>query len=436
MSRRAGRRHPPATGGGTSTLIVMLSSMTDEPRVLRESATLAGAGYEVELLGARMTGDEAHRETVQGHRTRRVDLVDMAAVRLLKRALRRGRPAEPAADAGTPAAASPAGGPAPGGPVRPNRLADLRNIVHLVVSALSFGVSIARRRPDVYHCHDIAPLAPSLLLARLRRRPLVYESHEYWMAKLPGQPVSHRLMIAVERYACRRADAVIAVNDSIAELMVADYGIARPHVVINVPATAPVPTPSAAGPATEPLRLLYHGIYTDGRGLDRLIEAVARVERPVRLTLRGRGEAEGSLRALVDRLGVGDRVTFVEAVPMVELVPRAAEHEVGLLPFENRFGYHLALPNKLFEYMAAGLAILATDLPELTRVIDESGCGRTCDGSVERLAEAIEAMAADRSLVAEQRRRSHEAAVRRYNWPAQEHTLLEAYRRAEADRRR
>ena len=410
-------------------LIGMVSTMDNEPRVRREASTLIRRGNEVIALGVRVDGAEPSREVLSdGLIVRRVELIDIRAVRRLKRMTRRRRNAT--GSVGAPSSASPSDAvPAaePSAAAEPSRLADIRTLVHLTSAFVGFLWHGLRHRADVYHAHDAPPALAFWLIARLRGAAFVYESHEYWMAKLPDQPMSHRATVGIERFACRRAALVIAVNRTISDKMTADYAIAPPCVVINVPIDVTGLPEPLAPQADEPLRLLYHGIFGPERGLEATIEAVSSTTRPVQLTLRGLGELREDLERLVSRLDVADRVTFAEPVPMVDLPVAAVGAHVGLLPFSAELGYDLALPNKLFEYMAAGLAVLSSDLIELRRIVDEERVGRLFDGSPSGLARELEWFLDHPDELLEMRTRAHSAAQQRYNWAAQENVLVEAY---------
>lgn len=414
---------------GLRVLIGMVANMDNQPRVIREASTLIGRGDEVVALGVRIDGNESRLEVTPGGLiVRRFDLVDLRVVRWLKR-ITRWRPTAPSSGAAQsgprPSGGAPTSEPAAAMTER-NRLADLRTLVHLAAAFLGFLYHALRCRSDVYHAHDAPPALAFWLIARLHRASFVYETHEYWKAKLPDQPMSHWLTIRIERFVCRRADLVIAVNETISNRMAVDYAIPAPCVVLNVPQAIGLPQPAAPA-SDEPLRLLYHGIFVPERGIEAAIEAVASMTRPVELTLRGWGELTDDLERLIARLGVADRVRFAVPVPMHDLPAAALCDHVGLLPFSAKIGYDLALPNKLFEYMAAGLAVLSSDLIELRRIIDEERIGRLFDGSPGGLARELEWLLDHPVELLEMRTRAHSCAQQRYNWAAQENVLIEAY---------
>ena len=141
------------------------------------------------------------------------------------------------------------------------------------------------------------------------------------------------------------------------------------------------------------------------------------------MTIRGLGPLEPELRALA-----GDRVRFAEPAPPDAMVDGLAGFDIGIVPYQpTSLNNELCLPNKLFEYLTAGLAVAASDLPELGRVVRETGAGRTFDpGDAGSVAEALGELAEPAAL-AEARRRAHEAATGPYSWGRQRDVLLELY---------
>lgn len=410
-------------------LVMMTSTMTNEPRVRREAWSLHRLGVDVVALGTCADGTEARSQPAADMHIRRIDLWDVRAVRWVKR--RRagraaaGEPAVPAASTG-PAVAAPASDATP--TATRDVVGDVRNLVHWLAAALQFGWHASRVQTDVYHPHDLPPVVPALVLGRLRGRPVVYESHEYWASKFPDQPISRWVGGRIERAACRRAAAVFVVNDTIADRMVADFGIDRPTVVPNVPMVATVDAVHRRADA-DPIEVLYHGIVVPGRGVEVLVDAVAQMRADARLVVRGPGELRPWVLARAAELGISDRVDVADPVPLDRLVETASSSDIGVLPFEAKLGYEVSLPNKLFEYMAAGLAIVASDMPELRRVVTSVDNGIVVEpSSVASLAAALDRLAGDRALLDAQRERSLSAAQRLYTWDVQQQSLVDAYR--------
>ncbi|MGH2726738.1 MAG: glycosyltransferase, partial [Actinomycetota bacterium] len=226
---------------------------------------------------------------------------------------------------------------------------------------------------------------------------------------------------------------VIVPSPSRGDALVERYGIAPPTVVMNCPPRGPVPDPAASPLAGlrrgGELLLVYAGGYIAGRGLENLIAAL-RTLRVARLVMIGWGPLEGELRALTERWDMAGRVTFLDPVDPDEVVAVAAGGDVGLAPYlPVGLNNMLAAPNKLFEYLHAGLPVVASDLPDIRRIVTDNEVGELFEA-----ADPTSIAAAVRRLTAfpdrlRTLRANAAAAAERFTWEAQARALLDVYER-------
>jgi glycosyltransferase involved in cell wall biosynthesis len=254
--------------------------------------------------------------------------------------------------------------------------------LYRLVFFAAFVGAVRRLRPDVVHAHDAAMLAPGYAAARLAGARLVYDSHEY-AAGVPYRERAWALLVtALERTLIRRCAAVLTVSDGIADRLRERYSLrTRPTVVRN---TADADA-SARSPATADLRellgidgtlVLHQGAIARDRGGRALVEALALLPGCDAVLLgAGDGPAVDELFAVARARGVADRVHVLPAVPVATLLSHTTQADVGLSLLEDTCENHrLALPNKVFEYLAAGVPVVLSDLPESRRTFgDVSG---------------------------------------------------------------
>lgn len=290
--------------------------------------------------------------------------------------------------------------------------------IPLVRAGRTFG------RLDIVHANDLDTLPASYLLARERDSRLVYDAHELY-AEFDREPprIARAVFARVERTLARRADAVVTVSDAIADELRHRLGV-EPIVVLNVP---PLDEREPPEPPDGPLRAIYQGAFGTGRSLEDLLEAVRNAP-SVRLTLRvSRTPGEVLRRELPHDLA--DRIDVADPVPPDQVVDGLHGHHVGLL-FDRPLtrNAELSSPNKLFEYLMAGLAVVGPRLPGLAW-LEEEHLGLLAEPqSPASLGEALERLAADRGLLAELRSNARRAAFERYNAEAQRNRLGEAWR--------
>lgn len=247
--------------------------------------------------------------------------------------------------------------------------------------------ALVRARPRVVHCHDLNTLAPAYVAARRSGAKLVYDSHELWLDRNwpPGAPPKRRHRLkekTLERTLIQEADRVITVSETIADVLAERYGIAKPTVLLNVAEETRPQRPRDLREKVDhdgPL-LLYLGRIVFGRGLEQAIRALEYLPRAALVAMGT--PADGfieELEAVAREVGVSSRVFFLPPVPPGEVIDWAQSADVGLCTIEPRcLSYELCLPNKLFQCAFAGLPIVATTLPEMSRWFERYPLGATC----------------------------------------------------------
>jgi len=276
---------------------------------------------------------------------------------------------------------------------------------------------------DLYHANDLDTLPAAVVLSWKHRAPLVYDAHELFASQFAeSSRLFQTILFSFEHWLIRSAEKVVTVNCSIAETLAAWHQVPLPSVVMNCPlaATAPRPASDAVGdfPAHK-ARVIFQGVYGRDRGLEELILSAAWYE-SAELYLRGYGELEPALRALVRENGLEDRVRFLPPVHHAELVTSLGGFDVGVVPYRpTTANNRLCLPNKVFEYLQAGLALAVSALPELTRLVEETGTGGLFDPDrPEDIARAINEMTGDAHRLTDLKDRAR-AAGARFTWEAQ-----------------
>jgi glycosyltransferase involved in cell wall biosynthesis len=304
----------------------------------------------------------------------------------------------------------------------------------------SFLGGIARVRPDVVHAHDAAMLLPGGVGSWLTGAQLVYDSHELATSVPYRERAWAWFVRAIEQLVVPRAVAVITVSDGIAERLRSLYRLpATPTVVRNVSALQPRGDGglrAALGIDPDTPLVLHQGAPAPDRGCEVLVAAVAELE-GVHLAFLGDPEPGygTELQRLIDGHGIADRAHQLPSVPLDRLLAWTAEADVGVTLLQDTCENHrLALPNKLFEYIAAGVPVVASALPETERLIGEYGVGWTSAPAdpADLAAQLRRALAArgDTELRARIRRAAEEL-----RWPREQARLLGLYSELEAKTR-
>jgi glycosyltransferase involved in cell wall biosynthesis len=410
------------------------NNLIHDARVRKEARTLTEAGYDVTVLAVHDPGRTPREERVQGFRIVRLSRSILGVSRREIMARLRDRPV---------AAPSPqARSTRPGPPRRPTVRARLLSLVETTVRLsvyplrrvlvyLRFVRAALRTRAGVYHAHDLNTLLMAWTGSRLGRGRLVYDSHEvatdranmklrWWARFLEG-----RLIHA--------ADAVVCTNRTRADYTQQLYGLAPPVILRNLPAYN---EPEPSGLLHERLGLpagakvvLYQGGIQAGRGLEQLMEAAPAIPGAL-IVLLGSGRFKPAFERRVAERGMGGKLFFHDAVPVDELPQWTMCAYLGLQILQNTcFNHYSSLSNKLLEYLMAGVPVVASDLPEMRRVIEETGAGVLVDASdPAAIAEAVNRLLADEALREEMAQRARQARGR-YCWEREEQVLVDLYAR-------
>lgn len=262
-------------------------------------------------------------------------------------------------------------------------------------------------KADIIQVHDLPALEAGANLAKKWDVPLVYDAHELYPEQRSFSWVQRRICARIEKKLIQSCTKVFAVNDSIAEEMMTRYGISRPITLIN--ALDPLPEYNVTHSYNilrEKLNieagrkiLLFQGGFSPHRNLEKLIKAIKLVKNPdVDLVMMGFGDFETVLKEKANRLGLlNKRIYFLPAVPQSELLQHSASADVGIIPYPHvDLNSYYCTPNKLFEFIQAGLPILANDSPELRRFIHDTGFGLVKPMHTSRqIASAIDQIFAD-----------------------------------------
>lgn len=324
------------------------------------------------------------------------------------------------------------------------RLRDFLMVFHKPLSFLDYyyrSLRLVKQEPaDIYHAHDLNTLPVAYWASRKHHAKLVYDSHELYVERNTLRPPSFLekfLLSRVEMFLIRRSDSVITVNETIAKELARRYSVPTPSVIMN--------TPSQNVRSSEDKRkflreflgirddhriLLYSGAITFNRGLEKVIESLLYLPN-CHLVLMGYGteEYKGHLQILALEKGVESRLSFFGPVPSEEVTMYAAGADLGIAAIENVcLSYYYCSPNKVFEYIHAGLPVAASAFPELERVIEEHGTGVTFDpDDPQDIARAIRSILENVELQMHMRANAREAA-KVYNWQQEEKKLVKIYK--------
>ncbi len=276
-------------------------------------------------------------------------------------------------------------------------------------------------RYDLLVANDLDTLIPNFLVSKLKRIPLVYDSHEYFtgLPELIDRPFVRSVWKAVEKRIFPQLKYVMTVSEAIAELYENEYN-KRPVTIRNCSGSSAgisAYSHKELGLSEDHLLLIFQGggINID-KGGEELVDAANMTEN-VSLLIVGSGDVLPVLKQKVDMLNIGDRIKFIPKVPWEELMRFTKSADAGMcLEKDTNLNYRFSLPNKLFDYISAGIPVITGNLPEISRVILAYNCGIKIPSiTPEEISKAIISLRDDNDLLNKLKRNAVNASAS-LNW--------------------
>lgn len=294
-------------------------------------------------------------------------------------------------------------------------------------------------KPDIIHAHDLPNLPMAQRLARELGAVLVYDAHELYPMQYFSDENRRRSLLDMERRLIAHADAVISVNKQCVEVLEREYSISG-----VVPLTNATESPDGFNPrerkrlwherfdlAPNVRILVFQGGINPVRNVDPLVEALVGLDENIHIGFITYRKDIPYYEAMTKRLGVHHRVHYVVEIPWDQVNDWLASADVGVMPYQvTNFNAKISSPNKLYEFVVAGLPIIASaELDNVRAAVEDDGLGvlallRGVDTYRKVICEMF-----DHPQGPDRFRNNVLAARHKYMWSNEEPRLLELYRR-------
>jgi glycosyltransferase involved in cell wall biosynthesis len=240
---------------------------------------------------------------------------------------------------------------------------------------------LRRENPDIYYANDLDTLFPNRILAHFRKKPIVYDSHEFFtgVPELQHAPLKRGLWTLLEKWLVPGLRHCITVNQAIAKSYSALYGNTW-VVVRNIPESIPVfqkTERSALGLPEHAFIMVMQGsgINVD-RGAEEAILSLKYLSEDVYLLIIGGGDVYDNLPELAASIGVSGRLIMKPRMPYRLMMEHTRNCNCGLsLDKPISLNYRNSLPNKLFDYFHAGIPVVVSCIPELEKIVSAYNAG-------------------------------------------------------------
>ena len=296
-------------------------------------------------------------------------------------------------------------------------------------------LTLLQTRADVYHASDLTALPACYLAARWYHKPLIFEIND--MPLVSPQVLHRRLLHTISVYLLKkmvaRCAVVISPSEPIAQKMLDLYKARASRVLRNIP---PYQSPIVSQRLRECLGLpsttriaLYQGSLIHDRGLTLLIRAAAFLDPNIVLVFMGKGESQATLEACIDQQGVEHRVKMLPAVPYADLLSWTASADLGLIIYEaGSPNVPMMLPNKLFEYLMAGVPVLASPLEAVVEIVEKHQVGSIISSlDPQEIAHTINTMLSNQAEMTIMKHNALAIAKNELRWDIEAQQLIRIY---------
>lgn len=301
---------------------------------------------------------------------------------------------------------------------------------------------LLRTPADVYHANDLKALPACYIAARLRRKPLIFELYDLQFP-VPETSVGFwrhlgKLLTPILAVILPHCAGVIATSPLHARELCKRYHLTEISLIRSVLTYRTVKKSDCLrqhlGLGPDVHIALYQGNIQPDRGLEKLVFASAFLEPNVVIVIMGKGmgSTQTQLEALIASEGVADRIKIIPPVPYEELLDWTASADIGLLVHSPDYSLNVRtmLPNKVFEYLMAGLPVLSSPLGAVVDVIRTYDVGQVMTSlAPEDIGTAINAMLADQEMLERLSRNALQASREELNWDKEMLLLLALYQK-------
>jgi glycosyltransferase involved in cell wall biosynthesis len=290
-------------------------------------------------------------------------------------------------------------------------------------------------KADVLVANDLDTLLPNYLNSKLKGANLVYDSHELFceVPELQSNPKKKKIWKRLERWIFPKLKNIFTVNDSIAKIYSDEYNV-DVKVVRNIPLLSnqtnfkKISKQDLGIPTDKKIIVLQGAGINVDRGAEEAVEAMQFVNNAVLLII-GSGDVIDVLKQMVLNLKLTAKVIFIGKVPFEKLLQFTHHSDLGLtLDKDTNINYKYSLPNKLFDYIHAGVPVLASNLVEIKNIITRYSIGDCIDNhQSQHIADKINHILKDEETL-QLWKKNTKIASEKLNWENEEQALVAVYK--------
>ncbi len=285
-------------------------------------------------------------------------------------------------------------------------------------------------KADIYHFHDPDFILYGVALKWISKQVVIFDVHEDfslvllerdWIPKWLRKIYS-AVYRFVEKFASKIFDGIITATDHIQTLFPKEKSV----IVHNYPENSHI---RIKRENVIPKSLVYIGGLTPIRGIEEMLEAVVLSHKTISINIHIYGDfSDKNYEKKIKSVFMHDYIHFHDVLPMNEMYQKASQYSAGIICYLPLPNHIESMPNKIFEYMMLGLPIIGTNFPLWKKIIDENGCGLTCNSSNSKeISDCILSLFSDANELENKARTSSIVYNNYYSWENEKRVLLNFY---------
>ena len=279
-------------------------------------------------------------------------------------------------------------------------------------------------KSDVLWSNDLDTLWANYNISKWKNKKLIFDSHEYFteVPELINRPKVQQFWKRIERNILPNLKHVITVSQSIANLYEKEYNI-KVQLLRNVPTLKKQKIAVKNIKSDGKKIIIYQGAINMNRGIEQMVEAMQEINNAI-LYILGKGDISNQIEALILKLNLSAKVKMLGAIPLEKLHKYTQQADLGLSLEEDKgLNYRFALPNKLFDYIHAGIPVLVANLPEMKNLVLHYQIGEVIKNhNPKHIAEKINSMFQNDTQMQTWRDNTKKAALE-LNWEKEKHVI-------------
>jgi glycosyltransferase involved in cell wall biosynthesis len=248
------------------------------------------------------------------------------------------------------------------------------NIVYYAELNIRLFFYLIFSKQDFLWANDLDTLLPNYLVAKIKHKPLIFDSHEHFteVPELKNNPFAKKVWKSIEKHCIKGCDAVFTVCNPIKDYFKKEYSV-ECEILRNIPSKTYI-NEDITTSANKDNILVWQGAVNVERGLEELCEAMLYID--AQLIIMGDGDIKGVLKKRVKELNIENKVKFLGRLPFKEMIKNTKLSKLAIsIDKPTNGNYSISLPNKIFEYISCSIPVLVSPLQEIKHIVDNYHTG-------------------------------------------------------------